>query len=269
MGLSNLSLRPKVGIVGGTGRMGSWFGDLLDQLGFEVLRTDRKTRLRPEEMAPNCDVVVISVPISSTVGVIKKIGPLVLDNSLLMDLTSIKKRPMKAMLKYSSAQVVGVHPLFGPDVAEDHQARVVLCPGRGEQWLDWITGVFQKAGFRVTILAPEKHDHIMGIVQGVNHFSTLVLALCISQSGIEPENLVQCSTQTFNQGLDRIRAIVAQQEDLFGSLLMDNSDAVDFIEQYFESANKLIRIIRNKDRESFKVLFESLKGFFSKEVMKQ
>lgn len=252
---------PKVGIVGGTGRMGSWFADLSEQFGLEVLRVGRKTPLTPEEMAPKCDVVVISVPISSTVEVIKKIGPLVPDNSLLMDLTSIKERPMEAMLKYSRAQVVGAHPLFGPDVAEDHQARVVLCPGRGEQGLAWLRGILERAGLEVVLLSPERHDHIMGLVQGVNHFSTFALALCISQSGLKFEDLMNCSTHTFKQKLERIQAVMAQPEDLFGSLLMDNPEAGRFIEQYLNAADDLIGVVREKDRCAFSDICESLKKF--------
>ena len=35
-------------------------------------------------------------------------------NALIMDLTSLKKEPVEAMLKYSEAEVIGIHPLFGP-----------------------------------------------------------------------------------------------------------------------------------------------------------
>ena len=105
----------KVGIIGGTGRMGSWFADLLEQSGATVYRIGRTTDLTPSEAAAKCDVVVISVPIAQTVKIIREIGPLVSKHALLMDLTSIKKEPVQAMLEHSNAQVVGAHPLFGPD----------------------------------------------------------------------------------------------------------------------------------------------------------
>jgi prephenate dehydrogenase len=258
MGLTH----PKVGIVGGTGRMGSWLALLLEGRGLTVLRTGRKTDLTPSEMARQCDVVVISVPIADTVRIIKEIGPLVSEKGLLMDLTSVKKAPVETMLKYSRAEVVGVHPLFGPDSGSSSDLRIAVCPGRGHEGRNWIIDIFRDEGFQVVTLEPEKHDRIMGIVQGVNHFSTLALAHCISRSGIEIDHLVNVSTFTFNQRLGRIRSILEQPGELFGSLLMDNPAAGEFIEQYLESVESLIRITRNGDREAFGELFNSLKDVF-------
>jgi prephenate dehydrogenase len=262
VGLTSRLKRPKVGIVGGTGRMGSWFADLLEGAGSEVFRVGRRTELTAAEIARECDVVVISVPVADTVKVIREIGPLVAEDGLLMDLTSVKQAPLEAMLKYSQSQVLGVHPLFGPEVKSNSAMRVVVVPGRGEIGQRWISDIFLRTGFRVTVLDAEKHDRMMGLIQGANHFSTLAFALCISRCGIELEDLVNGSTQTFCQRLDRIRSMMDQPAGLFGSLLMDNPAAGEFIEQYLESVDRLIQITRDGDRQAFEKLFASLqKGF--------
>jgi len=253
---------PRVGIIGGTGRMGVWLTGLLERRGLAVLIAGRKTELTPAEMARQCDVVVISVPIAETERIIKEIGPLISEEGLLMDLASVKKGPVEAMLKYSKAQVVGVHPLFGPNVDSNGDLRIAICPGRGESGLDWITDIFRDEGFRVTILEPEKHDRMMGLIQGVNHFATLSLALCISSSGIEYKDLLSLSTQTLLERLERIRAIIGQPSELFRSLLMENPAAGEFIEQYRESVEQLITITRDGNKEAFEELFESLKNVF-------
>ena len=253
---------PRVGIVGGTGRMGSWLTRLLEGRGLTVLCAGRKTDLSPVEMAQKCEVVVISVPIAETERVIREIGPLVPEDGLLMDLASLKKGPVEAMLKYSGAQVVGIHPLFGPELKPNSALRVAICPGRGEMGLKWITDIFLDERFEVTLFEPEEHDRMMGLIQGVNHFSTLALALCISRSGFELEDLVKGSTQTFHQRLGRIRSTMGQPAELFGSLLMDNPAAGEFIEHYLQSVEQLIRITRAKDQKAFGELFESLKTVF-------
>ena len=255
-------IRPTVGIVGGTGKMGSWFAKLLEQSGSKVYRVGRKTDLTPAEAAQQCDVVVISVPIADTDKVIQEIGPLVSEKGVLMDLTSVKKGPVEAMLRYSRAEVVGAHPLFGPEITSNSGLRVVICPGRGERGLGWLKGVLGDAGLRVTVLSPEKHDHIMGLIQGVNHFSTLALASCISRSGLKFEDILNCSTQTFIDRVDRIRSVLEQPAELFGSLLMDNPAACEFNEAYLRSVEELIHIIRRGDKEAFGKLFESLKKVF-------
>jgi prephenate dehydrogenase len=161
-------------------------------------------------MARRCEVVVISVPVAQTVSVIKEIGPLVSEKGVLIDLTSIKKDPMEAMLRYSCAEVVGTHPLFGPDGISDPGLRIVLCPGRGKVWHEWLLEIFRSAGLQVMLLSPERHDRLMGLIQGVNHLSTIALGLCMMRSGLRCDELLNASTQTFANRIDRIKAMIGQ-----------------------------------------------------------
>jgi len=62
--------------------------------------------------------------------------------------------------------------------------------------------------------------------------------------------------------MNRIETIIEQPAELFRSLLMENSAAGEFIEQYLESTEQLIRITRDGDRNAFEELFESLKELF-------
>jgi prephenate dehydrogenase len=265
MGVRASLERPKVGIVGGTGDMGSWFADLMKAHVSEVFCVGRTTRITPREIARECDVVVISVPIPQTVAVIKEVGPLISKQGVLMDLTSIKKKSMEAMLHYSRAQVVGVHPLFGPGDASRPKLRVAVCPGRGRDGLNWLSGILNDAGLAVAIMSPERHDHMMGLIQGINHLSTLALGLCVIRSGLMWDELLSCSTQTFTKTLDRIRAMIEQPAWLFGSLLMDNPRALEFMNHYSKAAGDLIEMSKEKDRASFEHFFEDLKEFFRSE----
>jgi len=251
----------KVGIIGGTGRMGSWFADLLERSGETVYRIGRSTELTPSEAAKNCDVVVISVPIAETVNIIREIGPLVPKHALLMDLTSIKKEPVKAMLEHSDSQVVGLHPLFGPDNLITKGRKAVVCHGRGKQGIDWLTHTLEQFGIELIYMDPLSHDRLMGIIQGVNHLSTLALGLSLSRSEFLCNEIVRSSTQTFAQRIDRIRAVLEQPPELFESILMDNSEAEEFIGTYKDAVRELSEITTNRDREKFRDIFKSLKAF--------
>jgi prephenate dehydrogenase len=265
MGRNAILNPPKVGIVGGTGRMGSWFADIMQPYSSEVFRVGRTTDLTPSEMARRCEVVVISVPVAQTIHMIREIGPLVSEKGLLMDLTSIKTKPVEAMLRYSRAEVVGTHPLFGPERPSDSGLRMVLCRGRGRVWCNWLSTVLRDAGLKVMVLSPERHDRLMGLVQGVNHLSTITLGLCIIRSGLMFDELLNASTQTFANRIDRIRAMTGQPAELFGSLLMDNPPAGEFMDHFLEAMEELLAIIKKKDRASFEKIFESLKAFFCSE----
>ena len=57
-----------------------------------------------------------------------------------MDLTSVKQRPMAAMMSAFPGEVVGTHPLFGPGEETIEGRTMVLCQGRGERWFQWLQG---------------------------------------------------------------------------------------------------------------------------------
>ncbi len=259
MGLGN----PKVGIVGGTGRMGSWFAEFLENQGLEVMRSGRTTVLRPEKMATKCDVVVISVPIKDTMDVIKKVGPFVCSEGLLVDLTSIKSGAITAMLKHSQAQVVGLHPLFGPkNNADSDTKRIAVCPARGNRGYQWVMDITTRGGLEPLVIDPSLHDQFMGIVQGANHFAVIALALCIKDSGYSLDDLLGCSTQTFDQFIKRIRSMLKQSPHLFASLLLDNPYSKSHFNSYVASCQRLATMLNKGQREDFEKLFCSLRQFF-------
>ncbi len=266
MGIKERLENPLIGIIGGTGMMGSWFADICESQGYKVLRVGRKTEVTVEQAAKQCDVVVISVPISVTYEIIKKVGPLVSKDSLLMDLTSVKKMPIKAMLKYSDAEVVGLHPLFGVDIDHGQPKKVAICGGRGEFGKRWVSELLNKTGFETIFLDPEEHDKIMGIVQGVNHFQTMCLAFRIKSSGISWEEIEKSSTQTFMKRLARIKKMFSQEPELFASLLMENEWSLKHIDLYIKDAMSLFDILNRKDKGGFEKMFYSIKRFIKRGI---
>ena len=184
-----LNIEPRnIAVIGCKGLMGRCMADLFGDLGHPVMIADLDTRLTPEEAAAVADVVIVSVPIRNSVEVIRKVGPLVRKEALLMDVTSIKADPMKAMLESSSASVVGTHPLFGPSVHSLQDQKVVICPGRGDEWLDWVRRMFQARGLVVRETSPEAHDQAMSIVQVLVHFSTEVIGNTLAHLGVSIED---------------------------------------------------------------------------------
>jgi prephenate dehydrogenase len=193
-----------IGIIGGTGGMGRWFGAFFEQAGYTVHVSGHASGPRPAEMAAACRVVIVSVPIGVTESVIREVGPHMGKDSLLMDLTSLKAGPVRTMLGASVSEVIGLHPLFGPGVPSLEGQNVVLCPARGSRWLPWVKDTLGKGGATLIETTPERHDEIMSVVQALNHLDTIVLGLAIRRSGLAREILETFSTPTFRGKLAMI-----------------------------------------------------------------
>lgn len=239
----------QVGVIGGTRGMGRWFADFLTQRGCAVEVCGQQTSVTPAMLAASCEVVVVSVPIGATVEVIKAVGPLLREGSLLMDLTSLKAAPVRAMLENSSAEVIGCHPLFGPRVRDLRNRSVVLCPARTVRWLPWLHDIFQAAGALVFTATPEEHDRKMALVQGLNHLNSLLMGLVVSESGGDLEDLRPYSTPAFEEKMKLVHKIFYPHPRLSAEIITSNPDIHTIIHHYEQMLSALKIIIQNNDTE--------------------
>jgi prephenate dehydrogenase len=252
-----------IGIIGGTNGMGSWLAQLLDDQDYTVHVTGRKTKRTSADAAGCCDVIVVSVPIAATAGVIAEVGPLLKKDQLLMDLTSLKKDPVALMLASSEADVVGCHPLFGPSVTEAAGHNIVLCRGRGIVWYDWIKNIFEKTGYVLLERTPEEHDRMMGVVQALNHLNTITLGMAIARTGIPFTELNQFSTPIFKTKMDIVKKIYMESPELYADIIAGNSN-IDALLQTYERVIRDLRglITANDGRKLREAMEETAKKLF-------
>jgi prephenate dehydrogenase len=229
----------KVGIVGGTHGMGRWFAGLLRKEGCAVHVCGRKTKLQINDLARLCNVIVVAVPISATAGIIKAVGPLLTKDQLLMDLTSLKKEPVKLMLANSNAEVIGCHPLFGPHLRDVSGQNVILCPARGKNWLGWLKGVFKKNKMNVLKATPEKHDKMMAIVQALNHFNTITMGMTLADTNISLLEINKYSTPIFRTKLEIIKKVFTESPDMYVDIIMGNPQTVKMLDIYEKALKEI------------------------------
>jgi len=253
----------EIGIIGGTRGMGNWFADFLKAEGYSVRIFGRKMGTADvAEMACACQVVVVSVPIGVTCTVIEKVGPYMREDALLMDLTSLKCAPVKAMLASSVSEVIGCHPLFGPQIYSIAGQRMVLCPARVEKWLPWLKDILGRNGALVVEATPEKHDQMMAIVQGLNHFNTIMMGLVLSRTGIGISELMEFVTPVFKTKMELIEKIFCQNPRLYAEIITMNPDVRQLIESYEESIAELKNIIYEGDALELKDIIAKHAAFF-------
>ena len=252
----------EIGIVGGHGKMGRWFHRYFEELGYSVSVADLDTQLMAEYLAPRCDVLLVAVPLQHTVEVVRNVGHLIRDDALLMDIASIKSEVLRTMLEVSSSSVIGTHPLFGPGEPNITGQTVVLCPGRGRKWQDWLNNLLLESGAQVEVVEPEVHDFYMAVVQGLTHFSTLVLGLTIDSLGMDLKSLKRFATPAFHRRLMEISHLLDQDADLHAAMPMLNSTYGVFFREFERIIFELKRVIAKKDVEEFMRLFDEARDHF-------
>lgn len=258
-----LDIEPRtVAVIGGQGGMGRLMAEFFADLGHAVLVADLDTELTPDAAAAVADVVLISVPIQQTVEVIRRLGPRVRPEALLMDVTSIKAEPVAAMLASCTASVVGTHPLFGPSVHSLQGQRVVVCRGRGDEWLDWLRRMFQARGLVLKEAAPEEHDEAMAVVQVLTHFSTEVLGRTLADLGVSVEQTLAFTSPVYLMELLMTARHFAQSPELYAAIEMSNPAAARVTAAFARTAERMRRLVGSGDREAFVKLFHEVRDYF-------
>ncbi len=251
-----------VAIIGGQGAMGRCMAGLFGDLGHAVMIADLDTPLTPVEAAAAADVVVISVPIDVTVDVIRQIGPHVRPDALLMDVTSLKTGPLRAMLEHSRGSVVGTHPLFGPSVHSLQGQRVVLTPGRGADWLGWVRTMLAARGLVLVETTPEEHDRVMAVVQVLVHFATEVLGATLARVGLPLEETLRYMSPIYLMQVLLAGRHFAQSCDLYAAIQMGNAATGEVTDAFIAAARDIRAAAQAQDHAAFRALFAEVRAYF-------
>jgi len=246
----------EIGIIGGTGGMGRWFADFFKKEEYPVLVSGRKTEIDIPTMVEKCQVVIVSVPISATCEVIERVGPHMNEESLLMDLTSLKAEPVKSMLRYSVSEVIGLHPLFGPGVDFLRGHKIALCPARTKKWIDWLRDILIKSGADIIETTPERHDELMGLVQVLNHLNTITMGMILGESGMDLEELKRFATPMFNTKLAIIEKVFTQNSRLYAEIITLNPNIHKIIDLYGKALSHLKSLISKRKMETLMELIQ-------------
>jgi chorismate mutase/prephenate dehydrogenase len=258
-----MNIEPRtVAIIGGKGGMGRCMANLFADLGHAVMIADLDTGLTPEEAARQADVVVISVPIDVTIDMIRRIGPLVRPESLLMDVTSVKTAPMETMMTNCRSSVTGTHPLFGPSVHSLQGQRVAFVPGRGDEWAQWLRTMLEARGLTVVDTDAPTHDRVMSIVQVLTHFATEVMGSTMTALDVPLAETLRFTSPVYLMELFMTARHFAQSPDLYASIQMSNPETERITGQFLATAERLRGNVMARDHDAVRRTFADVHAFF-------
>lgn len=256
----------KIAILGGTGKFGQHLAENMDE-GNEILisgSTKEKAETVAEEngwrygsnreIVQDADIVIVSVPIAVTEDVIHEVGPSVPGDALFCDVTSVKQMPTEAMKQYSD-QVLGMHPMYAPSNSIKGQ-KVVLTPIKGEKWSSLMKDFWLENEADIHETDPESHDRAMSLVQGLMHFSELVVADVIRKSDLSGDEMSEYSSPVYQLITDLTARMLNQKPGLYGSIQAENPENDKVRQRFIDSAESMREVIR--DEEAFAEKFEEL-----------
>lgn len=180
-----------------------------------------------------CDFVILAVPMSEIRSAIRTLRPHLPPKTTIIDVCSVKVRAAEAMLEElpPDIDVVGTHPLFGPQSSRDGIAgrKIAVCPIRGGAPRRIAAFLRRHLGLKVFITTPEQHDREAALVQGVTHLIAKVL--------VQMEPLPQrLTTASFDRIVEATEMVRYDSPGVFLAIERDNPFAAEVRERFLSLA---------------------------------
>ena len=251
-------------VIGGGGKMGSWFTRFLASQGFAVEVADpagappgfvhysgwRDAGLRH-------DVIVVAAPLRATATILAELaeqGPA----GVVFDIGSLKS-PLRGGLEAlaaAGAQVTSIHPMFGPDTE--------LLSGRHIIYVD--AGVAEATTAAKALFAPtmaiqvdmdlDGHDRLIAYVLGLAHALNIAFATALTESGEPAAALAQLSSTTFDEQLRVAGQVMSENPHLYYEIQSLNDYGSESLSALLYAVERLRSVVRAGQEEEFVTLME-------------
>jgi prephenate dehydrogenase len=260
----------RVAVIGGAGRMGSWFVRHFTEMGFSTTLHDLKVDVAEavanatgaelsrtsRDAVLGADLVLVCVPIKNTGEVITEVSPYMKRGAVLAEVSSLKEPTRKALLTVADGGVkpLSIHPLFGP-AAEDLKGKtVVVVPVvDGDSEYGVAEGLFE--GANLVVVGQEEHDRAMAVVLSLTYFMNLAFARVLSREDIAL--LKRLAGTTFTVQLALAESIVSEDPGLVESLFNENKFTMSYLNRFHSCVEEITGLIEG-DPQGFFKLFDSL-----------
>lgn len=183
-----------------------------------------------------CNIIVIAVPVQKFESVLRELAPRLQSGSLVLDVASVKIKPSDLMQEIlpSHVDIVGTHPLFGPQSGKNgiEGLNIVVTNIRGKRSACVVDFLEKKLKLKVHQATPEEHDKELAYVQGLTHLlAKVVVAMDLPK--------FRFTTKTYDYMDQMVEMIRYDSEDLFRAIERENPFSSEAKKAFFSAARNL------------------------------
>lgn len=267
-----------VAIIGGAGKMGSWFAKYFVKHGHCVaifdVNMDKANIIAKSlgvrvckssaEAAKDADLLLVATPIEVTPRVISEVALELKKGSIIIEISSLKSMiiPVLREISKHGLRTLSIHPLFGSGAQEMTGEKIALIPVSDLR----LEEILAKEIFPEANIIPVDcytHDRIMALTLSLTHFINIVFASVISEENIHM--LRQLGGTTFTLQLMVSEAVMTEDPSLYASIQMNNEHTIKYIDRLVCNVLKLKNIIEDKDSERFTQFYNEIRKALSKD----
>lgn len=261
----------EIAIIGAGGRMGSWITKyFVNNKNFRIKAYDKnmysiekqlkvKIEIDFNKCIKDSDIVILCIPLRIIPQMIGECSQIMKRNSVLIDISSIKSKSFISLSKIQNSILpICIHPMFGPGASHTTRLKILFIPVRNySKELQFVRQLFQNFEI-LPIENAIKHDHIMAVVLGLNHYMNIIFADVIASH--KYKNLEIYSGNTFRIQCILSESILNDDIDLLNSLFKENPFIKKEIKNFHKKFLKYYQMVNDKDDEKLAKQLKNVKS---------
>ena len=241
-----------IGIIGGSGKIGSTFRKSFESVGLKVMVSDDSSKNLEDELIEKSDWVILSVPIDKTLEVFNSIKDKIRKDQVLSDFTSVKSILGNQTYDF---EFVSCHPLFGPLNTIEGQNIITIPVSEGSLYTS-IIDIFSRIGLKITEMKSlREHDKYMSLIQGMTHFSHVCFTTAMKKLDLDFDKVMEICSPIYQSNISFSSRITGGDENLYTNIIMDNPANKEVLQMYLDTSSKLLDMVKNQNYEDFKSNF--------------
>ncbi len=250
-------------LVLGAGKMGSFFLDLLSfehevavyekdparlRFTYNTLRFTQLEEIRA--FAP--ELVINAVTVKYTIPAFDEVLPLLPDNCIISDISSVKTG-LKEYYEKSGHRYVSTHPMFGPtfaNLSQLHEENAIIISEGDYMGRIFFKDLYGKLGLNIYEYTFEEHDRTVAYSLSIPFVSTFVFAAVMKHQ--------DAPGTTFKRHM-RIAKGVLNEDDYLLQEILFNPYTSEQVGKIRTELKELLGIIETKDAAGMKAYLEKIR----------
>jgi len=247
----------------GAGHMGSWIADELasdNQVFVFDLDSKRLKNIKKASTIKDIqeikkfkpDMLINAVSLPKTKEAFSSVMPLLPQNCILCDLTSVKG-DLKKFYQNSGFKFVSIHPMFGPTFANVENLsdeNIIIIKESCQKGKDFFIKLAKKLKLHIFTYTFSEHDQEVAYSLGVPFSASLVFASCVCQTN--------APGTTHRKHMETAKGVLSEDDYLLSEILF-NPQIIPQIKKINSKLSYLTHIIKSRNTEIMKEFLDELR----------
>jgi chorismate mutase/prephenate dehydrogenase len=246
-------------VIGGSGLLGSWFVQFLDNQGYRVeicdpvkQEGDFRHFLSLADTDLSQQLIVVAAPINQSCELLIEMAGRK-PAALVFDVASVKN-PLRAGLKAmqsAGCKITSVHPMFGSDTRLLSGKHVIFIDLGVPQATAEAKALFDSTMVEQVDMDLDAHDKAIAYVLGLSHALNIAFFTALAESGERIPNLAKLSSSTFDAQLEVSSRVALDNPSMYFEIQSLNN----------HSPRALVALLNAVSQVTARVLDGDLDGF--------